>query len=88
MSSHQNHGITPLRRDVLNRMFEAARPLSIAEAMDGHPNIMPMLCRRGWAKYVIRPPAAGYVITDKGMEAIGFEIVESEASLSSQERGK
>jgi len=58
-------------------MFEAGRPLTIAEAMDGHPNIMPTLCRYGWARYQHKPPR-GYVITDEGMRAIGFETVEAE----------
>ncbi len=73
----QRQNVTRLRREVLNRMFEAAGPLSIAEAMDGHPNIMPTLCRFGWTEYRNVLPR-GYVITDAGMKAIGFETVESE----------
>lgn len=76
--SHKTFNLTPLRREVLNRMFESARPLTIAEAMSGHPNIMPTLCRFGWARYQHSPPM-GYVITDEGMRAIGFEAVEAES---------
>lgn len=77
----KTYNLTPFRREVLNRMFESGRPLSIAEAMDGHPNIMPTLCNFGWAKYQHNTPF-GYVITDAGMKAIGFEIVESESAIS------
>jgi hypothetical protein len=71
--------LTPYRREVLNRMFESARPLSIAEAMNGHPNIMPTLCSFGLARYQLKP--AGYVITADGMKVLGFETVESEAQI-------
>lgn len=78
-------GVTPLRYEVLNRLFEAARPLSIDEVMNDHPNIMPTLIRRGWATSA-KP--SGYMITDAGMAAIGFEIVESEtAPISTSDRG-
>jgi len=78
----QRQRVTPLRREVLNRLFEAGRPLSFTEAKGDHPNIMPTLLRFGWARY----RCDGYVITSDGMTAIGFENVESEASLSSQKR--
>lgn len=73
----QTFNLTPLRREVLNRMFESGRPISIADAMNGHPNIMPTLVRFGWAKYRHTPPR-GYAITNDGMRVMGFETVEAE----------
>lgn len=75
----QTFNLTPYRREVLNRMFESARPLTIAEAMNGRVNIMPTLCLCGWAQYRHLPPR-GYVITTAGMRAIGVETVENETS--------
>lgn len=65
--------LTPYRREVLERIGKAERPLSMAEALNGHPNIFPTLIGAGWATYsgsrVARP---GYLLTPAGREALGW----------------
>lgn len=66
--------VTPYRREVLERMFVSSRPLSLVEARNGGRNIMPTLIQNGWAECCLCPDGNhGYVITESGRRAIGFD---------------
>lgn len=66
--------LTPYRREVLDRLFVASRPLSKSEALCGHPNILPTLRRFGWVQQRFKAYEGDfYVITDEGIRAIGAD---------------
>lgn len=61
--------LTPYRAEVLWRLAEADPDgMSIPDASNGHPNIMPTLVAIGWAKFSGRGNL--YVITRQGAIAL------------------
>lgn len=59
--------LTPVRREILERLRDAGRALSLEEAMGGRRNCMPTIMACKWAKY---EHPDGYRITDEGLCAL------------------
>jgi len=69
--SDSSISLSRYRREVLERL--ASGPKTIDEAMQGRPNIMPMLIRAGWAESISSPETSGnatFVITEAGLRAL------------------
>jgi hypothetical protein len=63
--------LTPLRREILERLRDAGAPVGKLDALGGHPNVLPTLRRAGWVKEThVAYVGPHFEITDAGLAAL------------------